>query len=50
MLEKIKKEDVVSIRADKLTPYEEFVFIIDLLKQKNIEMNYLKPLLQKMKI
>lgn len=37
MLEKIKKEDVVSIRADKLTPYEEFVFIIDLLKQRNIE-------------
>eukprot|EP01156_Anaeramoeba_ignava_P002693 Anaeramoba_ignava/a219220_21.p2 GENE.a219220_21~~a219220_21.p2 ORF type:complete len:128 (-),score=2.65 a219220_21:487-870(-) len=33
----IKKEDVVSIRADKLTAYEEFVFIIDLLKQKGIK-------------
>lgn len=33
----IKKEDVVSIRADKLTPYEEFVFIVDMLKQKGVE-------------
>ncbi|MCD4758381.1 MAG: biopolymer transporter ExbD [Arcobacteraceae bacterium] len=33
----LNKEDIVSIRADKLTPYEEFVFIIDLLKQKGIE-------------
>jgi biopolymer transport protein ExbD len=33
----IKKEDVVSIRADKQTPYEEFVFVIDLLKQKGIK-------------
>ncbi len=36
-IDEIKKEDVVSIQADKLTPYEEFVFIINLLKQRNIE-------------
>lgn len=36
-LEQIKKQDSVSIQADKLTPYEEFVFVIDLLKQNNIE-------------
>ncbi len=34
---KLNKKDIVSIRADKLTPYEEFVFIIDLLKQKGID-------------
>ncbi|DAB31867.1 MAG TPA: biopolymer transporter ExbD [Sulfurospirillum sp. UBA11407] len=33
----ITKNDTVTIRADKLTPYEEFVFIIDVLKQKGIE-------------
>ena len=33
----IAKNDTVTIRADKLTPYEEFVFIIDALKQKGIE-------------
>ncbi len=36
-IEKIKKQDTVTIRADKLTPYEEFVFIIDILKSKGIE-------------
>lgn len=36
-IQKIKKQDTVTIRADKLTPYEEFVFIIDLLKSKGIE-------------
>lgn len=36
-VEKIKKQDIVTIRADKLTPYEEFVFIIDILKSKGIE-------------
>ena len=36
-LKEIKKQDSVSIRADKLTPYEEFVFVIDLLKSKGIE-------------
>jgi len=33
----LNKQDIVSIRADKMTPYEEFVFIIDLLKQRGIE-------------
>jgi len=33
----LNKQDVVSIRADKMTPYEEFVFIIDILKQRGIE-------------
>ena len=36
-LNEITKQDIVSIQADKLTPYEEFVFIVDLLKQKGIE-------------
>lgn len=36
-LSEVKKEDAVSIRADKLTPYEEFVFIVDMLKQKGVE-------------
>ena len=35
-LNTIKKQDAVTIRADKQTPYEEFVFIIDLLKSKGI--------------
>lgn len=33
----IKEQDSVIIRADKLTPYEEFVFIIDLLKSKGVK-------------
>lgn len=36
-LMEIEKEDIVTIQADKLTPYEEFVFIINLLKQNEIE-------------
>lgn len=36
-LGKITKEDLVAISADKLVPYEEFIFVIDTLKQKNIE-------------
>lgn len=33
----IKKDDVVTISADKSTPYEEFIFVVDNLKQKGIE-------------
>lgn len=36
-LNEVKKEDIVAISADKLLPYEEFIFVIDLLKQKSIE-------------
>jgi len=36
-IDEISKEAVVSISADKLTPYKEFVFVIDLLKNKGIE-------------
>jgi biopolymer transport protein ExbD len=36
-LDEIKKEDLVAISADKQVPYEEFIFVIDILKQKNIE-------------
>jgi biopolymer transport protein ExbD len=36
-LDEITKEDLVAISADKLVPYEEFIFVIDILKQKNIE-------------
>ncbi|MGD9555333.1 MAG: biopolymer transporter ExbD [Arcobacteraceae bacterium] len=27
----------MAVSADKLVPYEEFIFVIDILKQKNIE-------------
>jgi len=33
----ITKEDMVAISADKLAPYEEFIFVVDLLKSKGIE-------------
>lgn len=33
----LTKKDLVAISADKLVPYEEFIFVIDILKQKNIE-------------
>jgi len=36
-LDSITKEDLVAISADKLLPYEEFIFLIDILKQKSIE-------------
>ncbi|HHO41866.1 MAG TPA: biopolymer transporter ExbD [Epsilonproteobacteria bacterium] len=36
-LAKLTKEDIVAIRADKLTSYEDFVFIVDLLKTNGIE-------------
>lgn len=36
-IEAITKEDIVAISADKLVPYEEFIFVIDLLKSKGIE-------------
>ncbi len=36
-LDKLTKDDLVAISADKLVPYEEFIFVIDMLKQKNIQ-------------
>jgi len=36
-LDSITKEDLVAISADKRLPYEEFIFLIDILKQKSIE-------------
>lgn len=33
----VKKEDSVNIRADKLTPYAEFVFIINILKKEGVD-------------
>jgi biopolymer transport protein ExbD len=36
-LDEVKTSDTVSISADKSVPYGEFIFVIDLLKQKNIE-------------
>jgi biopolymer transport protein ExbD len=33
----LNKNDTVNIRADKLTPYEEFVFIINILKKEGID-------------
>lgn len=36
-INEIKKEDIVAISADKLTPYEEFIFVVNALKEKQIE-------------
>ncbi|MFA7084349.1 MAG: biopolymer transporter ExbD [Arcobacteraceae bacterium] len=36
-LNSLTKEDLVAISADRLVPYEEFIFVIDSLKKKNIE-------------
>jgi len=36
-INEIKKDDIVAISADKQTPYEEFIFVVDSLKQKGIE-------------
>jgi len=36
-LETLTKEDTVAISADKLVVYEDFIFVIDILKQKHIE-------------
>lgn len=36
-LKKLKKHDSVAISADKLVIYEDFIFVIDILKQNNIE-------------
>jgi len=33
----LTKEDTVAISADKLVVYEDFIFVIDILKQKHIE-------------
>jgi len=33
----VKASDTVSVIADKSVPYEEFIFVIELLKEKNIE-------------
>lgn len=37
LLSTISKDDAVTISADKATPYEEFIFVVDTLKQKGIE-------------
>ncbi len=37
LLSTISKDDSVTISADKATPYEEFIFVVDTLKQKGIE-------------
>lgn len=36
-LEELTKEDSVAISADKMAAYEDFIFVIDLLKAKSIE-------------
>ena len=36
-LKTLTKSDSVAISADKMATYEDFIFIIDLLKQKEIE-------------
>lgn len=35
-LSEIEKEDSVSLKADKLVPYEEFVYVISILKKNEI--------------
>ncbi len=35
--ETLTKEDSVAISADKMAAYEDFIYVIDLLKQKEIE-------------
>lgn len=35
--ESLSKEDSVAISADKMASYEDFIYVIDLLKQKEIE-------------
>jgi biopolymer transport protein ExbD len=36
-LEILTQDDTVAISADKLSAYEDFIFVIDILKQKHIE-------------
>jgi biopolymer transport protein ExbD len=36
-LKKITKEDLVAISADKHSDYEDFVFVVDILKSQEIE-------------
>ena len=36
-LELITKDDMVAISADKHSEYEDFIFIVDILKQREIE-------------
>jgi biopolymer transport protein ExbD len=33
----LTKEDSVAISADKLITYEDFIFVIDVLKQNHVE-------------
>lgn len=35
-LKKITQNDIVAISADKLAAYEDFIFIVDILKKNNI--------------
>ncbi len=36
-LQELTPSDTVALSADKLAPYEEFIFVVDILKQNNIE-------------
>lgn len=36
-LGEVKTSDTVSVSVDKSVPYEEFIFVVELLKEKNIE-------------
>ena len=36
-IDRFKKDDIVTIISDKEAVYEDFIFVIDLLKQKDID-------------